>query len=161
MPPFPPCMNNDPYQPPAAPVSINYGNEGQISPLALQHLIRTQPWVRLASVIGLIMTLLMVASMIYILTLAGRVVRSDTTGPVLISVLVWCGVMVPPLVWLSKYASAIARLRFSQSMTDLEDALNQQRAFWKFVAIVMLISVILMIVNWISGQMKPLAPYRE
>jgi hypothetical protein len=154
-------MNNDPYQPPAAPVSVNFGNEGQISPLALQHLIRTQPWVRLASVIGFIMTLLMVASMIYLVTLAGRAVRSDTTGALLISVLVWCGVTVPPLIWLNKYATAISRLKFSQSMTDLEDALNQQRAFWKFVAIVMLISVIVMTINWIFGQTRPLAPYRS
>ena len=37
-------MSYDPYQPPSAPVSASYGSgDGQISPLALQHLVRTQP----------------------------------------------------------------------------------------------------------------------
>lgn len=50
-------MSYDPYQPPSAPVSASYGSgDGQISPLALQHLVRTQPWVRLVSIAGLIMT---------------------------------------------------------------------------------------------------------
>ena len=60
-----------------------------------------------------------------------------------------------PLVRLSKYASAIARLRFSQSMADLEDALDQQRAFWKFVGIMTLILTVLWIFLLIQGQTRP------
>lgn len=146
-------MTNDPYQPPSAPVSASYaGADGQISPLALQHLLRTQPWVRLVSVIGLIMTILMIGLMLYALSVASSYARNSEYNSIAVVLIIILVLTIYPLVRLSKYASAIARLRFSQSMADLEDALDQQRAFWKFVGIMTLIMTVLWLILLIQGQ---------
>jgi len=149
-------MNNDPYQPPSAPVSASYASaDAQISPLVLHHLLRTQPWVRLVSVIGLIMTVLMMGLMLYTLSLANAYARSTGMTTVVVVFIVLLVLAIYPLVRLSKYASAIARIRFSQGLTDLEDALDQQRAFWKFVGIMMLICTVLWLIGLMTGEMRP------
>ncbi len=148
-------MNNDPYQPPSAPVSASYASaDAQISPLVLQHLLRTQPWVRLVSIVGLIGVALMLLLTILGVVGVNNVGRSRLSsageagymmGPVFVTI-VPALLYLYPLIKLSKYAAAIRSLRVSQSMFDLERALDQQRGFWKFVGVLMLISIVFMVI---------------
>ncbi len=149
-------MNDDPYQPPSAPVSASYtSGDGQISPLALQHLIRTQPWVRLVSIV--VLTVISIWLLTTIMGLSGSTslagARPGGAGEagyfagafgVFLTVAVF---YLYPLVKLSKYAAAIRRLRVSQSMADLENALDQQRGFWKFVGVVTLIGAVFALIG--------------
>jgi hypothetical protein len=136
-------MSDNLYQPPSAPISAAFAGDAGISPLAVQHLVRTQPWVRLVSIVGLIGTCIVLLGLVFFpvaLGIAG--VGRGETGFLLILVLIIGFLYLFPLIKLSKYAAAIRRMQQSRSSTDLEDALNQQRSFWKFVGVLTLIGVI-------------------
>lgn len=55
--------------------------------------------------------------------------------------------VIYPTLKLSKYASNISRLLFSQSFTDLTLALAEQRRFWKFGGILCMIYLVFLIVG--------------
>ena len=148
-------MTDNPYQPPSAPVSASYASaDGQISPLALQHLLRTQPWVRLVSIVGLIgvslSLLIMILGGVGITNMGRtRLNSAGEAGYMAGSVgmtLAFALFYIYPLMKLSKYAAAIRSLRFTQSMAGLENALDQQRGFWKFVGLIMLIGIVFVFV---------------
>ena len=48
-----------------------------------------------------------------------------------------------PSVFLSRYASDIARLRSSLRVQDLEEALQSQKSFWKFIGIATIVMIVL------------------
>ena len=56
-----------------------------------------------------------------------------------------------PTLKLSKYASKIARLGNSRSFSDLAAALDEQRRFWKFTAIFMIIHVTMALLLFIAS----------
>lgn len=149
-------MTENPYAPPSAPVSASYGSgDGQVSPLALQHLFRTQFWVRLISMVGLIGVSIWLITVLFAFAgfnglmsrgLRGREDSGFFEGPVALIVVVVLFYLYP-LIKLSKYASAIRRLRVSQSMADLEAALDQQRGFWRYVGIIVLLLAVCVILG--------------
>jgi len=51
-----------------------------------------------------------------------------------------------PSLRLWQYASSISNLESSQQTLDLETALDRQRSFWKFVGIMVTLTIILYIV---------------
>ncbi len=155
-------MNYDPYQPPSAPVSASYSSgDGQISPLALQHLVRTQPWVRLVSIAGLIMTgIIMVVTILSFVglgKLGSQAKGAEQTGYLAgaaVMTIIFSLLYFYPLIKLLKYAAAIRRLRISQRMADFEDAMDQQRSFWKFVGILTLIGIVFFGLALLSGGLS-------
>ena len=56
--------------------------------------------------------------------------------------LVFAILYIYPSVRLWQYASSISRLEASRDSFSLETALDQQRSFWKFVGIVVTITII-------------------
>jgi hypothetical protein len=56
-----------------------------------------------------------------------------------------------PSIKLWKYGSSIVRLMGSGSNADLIEALEQQRSFWKFVGIMILIMIVLYVVAIIGA----------
>ena len=155
-------MNTDPY---ATPMTNPYGGEssfppGLVSAAAVQQLASTKPWVRFISVmtfIGAAFTLLAALGMFIAGAGLGSSVMTKTSqdNPALgaIGGLVGVGAIyvffaflyLYPAVKLWKYASAIGSLLQTGSEADLVAALNQQRSFWKFVGIMMIISLVIFV----------------
>jgi hypothetical protein len=119
-----------------------------VDPRAIAALQGTKPWVRLCSVIGFIG-----AGFIFLAALAmflggAAVLATDSkqTMPftgfsiVLGVVYLLMGVLyLFPSVKLWKYGSAIVQLLASGTYDDLVEALEQQRGFWKFVGVLVLV----------------------
>lgn len=154
-------MYEDPYTSPVAdPFGANPSGTFAVSAATLRQLEATKPWVRFLSVlifIGAGFMLLAAAGMAVVGTVgavahAGKSAVSGLSGGAGVAVAVVYAalafVYIFPGIKLWKYANAIAALQQSCSEADLVDALDQQRAFWRFmgiVAIVMLSLYVLVI----------------
>ncbi|MBK1815348.1 hypothetical protein JIN84_06970 [Luteolibacter yonseiensis] len=138
-------MSLDPYSSPVAnsvPGSLSSGNA--ITQGIIEQLARTKPWVRFISVMvfigaGLMVLLALVTMLIGIPAnsnpMFGKGLGFGFGGIYLL----FAGVYIYPGIKLWKYASRIGDLVRSGSVMDLEGALNEQRSFWKFLGIAMLV----------------------
>ena len=155
-------MTDNLYQPPSAPISARgFSGDAGVSPLAIQHLVRTQPWVRLISVAGIIMTCLILVLLLFFPVALG-VAYPRAGGAAAVAIVLPAAIVgllyLYPLLKLSKYAAAIRRLQLSHSGADLEDALDQQRSFWKFIGVLMLIGIIFWGFGIMIALLSPTSP---
>jgi hypothetical protein len=124
---------------------------------AQQYLNQTGPWVRFMSIllfIGSGLMLLASASLV-MLGLTGMSafggpfgagsraggVSLVLLGPMYLAMAIL--IYIVPGVFLFRYASAIKQLRADGSSSTLEDALRQQRSFWRYLGILTLIMLII------------------
>lgn len=127
---------------------------GLVSAAAVQQLAATKPWVRFISVIIFIgsgFLLLAALGMIIALVAGSAIAHSTSKSPtpfsgslgitLVISYALMAILYLFPGVKLWKYASRIGDLLASGRDEDLVAALNQQRSFWKFIAILMIIMI--------------------
>jgi len=59
--------------------------------------------------------------------------------------------LIIPAILVGKFSSAVKRYRFSGSMTDVEDALRQQKVYWRFTGIIGIIFLALMAVGFLNN----------
>jgi hypothetical protein len=140
----------NPYQAPSSPGLFSSSQpsyfsaqaEPGVTPKIVEMLARTQPWVRFLSVLGFIGFALMMLVAVGAFMLA---VSRNNSGGILLAIIyaVFGIVYLLPSVFLSRYASDIARLRTSLRVQDLEDALQAQKSFWKFAGIATLVMIVL------------------
>ncbi len=131
-----------------------------ISQQAIQALAGTKPWVRLCSVIGFIGSGFMVLGGIFMI-LGGAVGLSQISesSPLGFAPLALMGFVylilaflyIYPSVKLWAYGSRIVELMSSRAEVDLIAALDAQRAFWKFVGIMISIVIGIYIVAAVIG----------
>lgn len=138
----------------ASPIANPYGSSSSlstdaVSPATIAELAGTKPWVRLISVIMWIACALMITAVVFMLIagvagvsqLSGNSASSGTA--VLIGMVVGYGLsallIIYPTLKLHNYASNIGRLTASHSVADLNAALAEQRRYWKFLGILMVI----------------------
>ena len=106
--------------------------------------------------IGIIFSLISLVSLLYVLSQVNKFAyRSSEFSLVMLLYIGMILLWLIAAVLLGKYASAIGRLRFSQSESDLATALDRQRAFWKFVGIITVIFTSVFIVFFLIGLTKP------
>lgn len=154
-------MSIDPYLTPVAIENpVNRSGDSAVSEGVLRALAGTKPWVRFFSVLILIGAafLGLVAIALFV---AGGGALFQATGlkhmpaGVGAAIAVVYGLLaflyIYPGMKLWKYASRIGLLLESRDQLDLEAALNEQRAFWKFVGVIMLVFVVLYAVIFIGG----------
>ena len=103
---------------------------------------RTQPWVRLASFIGLLLSALM-AFLGFEGTVGGLVARRFETAPSVVLDFVVAFVLLVPSLYLHKYARRISVFVAQGHDVQLEAALEAQRKFWKFFGLCALLALIL------------------
>ncbi len=131
-----------------------------LTPLGQQYLDQTRPWVRLMSVATFVSAgfLTLCGFVMLFIGLVGGLAARDTggLGPVGSAIggglmaVVYLGlacVYIAPGMFLWRYASAIQHLTASATAARLEDALKQQRSFWRFVGILTVIAVIVAILG--------------
>jgi hypothetical protein len=166
-----PATMDNPYQ--ASSHSAYPTSSGTVTPATLQALAGTKPWVRFCSIMGFIGAGFMIlAGLAMITTGAVAGVSSQQSAgistqqsaglaalPVVMGVMyiVFSIVYLFPSLKLWKYGSAIVRLMSSNSNTDLEAALDQQRGFWKFVGILMIVMIAFMLLAIVGGVVAGVA----
>lgn len=140
----------NPYSSPVTDAKSSGGSDA-ITPGVIRALAGTRPWVRLCSVIGFISIGFMLLAALAMLAGGGAAMLNGDSGampftgfPVIIGVayLVMAALYFYPAIKLWKYGSHIVTLMSSNSVTDLEAALDCQRSFWKFVGIMVIIMIV-------------------
>jgi hypothetical protein len=114
---------------------------------------QTRPWVRFVSIMVFIGAALMVLAAVVMigLTMAGAFAASSGSNPFGAAGMVAVGffymmlacLYIAPGVFLSRYATAIRRLKETSASNALEDALKHQKSFWRFVGILMVIGLVI------------------
>lgn len=133
------------------------GSEGTtITPGILQALAGTKPWVKFCAILGFIFTGFMVLGGVFMMIGGGIMASTGDSSampfagfPAVLGIIyIACAFFYFfPSLKLWKYGSHIAALLDSNSMTDLEAALDAQRSFWKFVGILVCVAIALYIVG--------------
>jgi hypothetical protein len=136
------------------------GGGSTVSPVAVQMLAQTKPWVRLFSILMFVGFGIIALFSLFGL-FAGVMVGGRASALGLIPSLVNLAVAALyffPALFLSRYASRIGSLVASNRAEDLEGALEAQKSFWKFIGILtaiwlglVLILVLLMVVLGVAG----------
>lgn len=147
-------MEANPYSAPAANLygAASGTGDDAVSPGTIAALAGTKPWVRFISVmlwigIGFMLIGALAIGGIMMAGLPGV----DKSGPLggyeMVIIAVMYGVMaflyIYPAVKLWAYANRIGTLSSTRAVPDLDAALNQQRQFWKFFGIMMIIMICL------------------
>jgi hypothetical protein len=169
----------NPYSPPAPAAaqypatSAAYGpaygpaQTGAVSETAVDELRQTRPWVIFMSVVMFLeaaFTLLGAISMFAVGALLPATLAAGPAGGAAamggmmgvmyggmgIFYLVMAAACIYPGIKLWSYGSAIGRLLSSRATVDLEDALKQQKSYWKFWGITVIVLVALGILFFIA-----------
>lgn len=116
-----------------------------VTPLMIDHLRATKPWVRFMSVILFITVGLMVLLglvMMFMPSPAGM--GSSAFGPVIgIIYILFGGLYLVPAFFLHKFASSINDFLQGGGDSAMENALGSQKSFWRFVGILTLVIICL------------------
>jgi hypothetical protein len=142
-------MTIDPYSSPATyDSSTGYASSANVSQGVINQLAGTKPWVRFMSVLMFIGAGFMLLAALIMLVAGGAVAATTkSSGGALpagmmsvIAILyaVFSAVYIYPALKLWKYANRIGSLLITGATMDLESALNEQRAFWKFIGIMVI-----------------------
>ncbi len=131
---------------------------GLVTPGVLQALSGTKPWVQFCAILGFIFTGLILLGGIFMLIGGGLLASAGDRSsmpfagfPVVMGLayLVMAFFYFFPSLKLWKYGSHIASLLGSNSVNDLEAALDAQRSFWKFVGILVCVGIVLYILLFV------------
>jgi hypothetical protein len=110
---------------------------------AVQVLSKTQPWVRLASFVGFLLSALM-AFLGFDATVGGLSAHRLETAPFLVLDFAFSLVFLVLSLYLHKYANRIGVFVAQGHNVQLEAALEAQRKFWKFSGLFALVSLALL-----------------
>jgi hypothetical protein len=165
--PAPQSVPGSVYAPPAGRILNTPSGSAAVSPATVEALRQTRPWVLFLAILGIIGTGLMLLGGLFMLAGGAMAMTqaSSAMGPggakaagfmggfmtfAVLMFLVIAVVYLYPISKLLKYAGAIARLSRSGAVRDLEDALQQQKSFWKFVGIMVIVIFTLYILAFIA-----------
>ncbi len=142
-------MDQNPYQSPTSDLTgTNSAANSEVSPRAISELLGTKPWVRFIAVLGFIG-----AAFMFLGSLGMFAAATQVGAPMAIVGVIYIlyGIIfIFPTLKLWKYGSAIGNLQISRSTAHLEEALLQQRVYWKFIGIMIIIGFVLGIVMAIA-----------
>ena len=109
------------------------------------HLERTRPWVRFLSILGFVTAAFMVC--VGLLSGASMAMNRNPFGVAIFIFYPIVGALyVFPALFLYRYAGHIRDFVQSRQQADLASALDAQRAFWKFVGIMAIVSIVFTII---------------
>ena len=150
-------MGRDVSEPPEIP-SPGVDKNRAVLNYIMNSLRATKPWTRLLSILGFIGTGLTIIVGLGII-LGRNFLPMPPDAPPLIFVGVFyiltSVLYLIPSIWLSKYSSAIASFLKGGDSVQLGNAIAYQKSFWKFVGILVLVSIVFMIVGIIAAIFIP------
>lgn len=114
-----------------------------VTPLMIEHLRATKPWVRFMSIMSFIGAGLMVLlGLFMILMPIAPGMKGFGVGPIVgLIYIAMAAIYIAPAVFLHRFASAIGDLMVGGGDVALEAALGSQKSFWRFVGILTLVVV--------------------
>ncbi len=129
-------------------------SSAEVSSRTIEILNQTRPWVQLIGVLMWIGVVFMALATIF---LVGAALMGGGVGGGLVIGLLYG--FITAVYWfmaksLTGYASRINKLSASESVRDLEDALEAQKSFWKTIGIITLVTIaiyLVMIVLFVLG----------
>lgn len=114
---------------------------GPITPLMIEHLQATKPWVRLMSIVMFISVGLIFLGAIVLLLVPTGV---PGVGPAIAIGYIVMGLLyLFPAYFLHRFASSIRDLELGGGDSAMETALESQKSFWKFVGILTIVVICL------------------
>ncbi len=149
----------NPYSSPQANLFGSSSSGGGITPGVLLQLQKTKPWVRFFSVMMFLGAGFMILAAVVMGVMGaafGSVALEGKGSPAMqagfgVGLAAIYGVMavlyIYPGIKLWKYADRIRDLQNSQDSAMLEAALNEQRAFWKYTGVMIIVMISLYIVG--------------
>ena len=148
--------DDNPYRSPldGGNVPVADDKSGQvITPTVLSTLRQTQPWVRFLSVLGFVVSALMVLMGLGASVFAASALHGAHSGALFVFLLyIPMGILYfIPSLFLFRYASCINALWTNRTVRHLEDALRAQKSFWKFVGILTLIVIALYFLAFVAA----------
>jgi hypothetical protein len=114
---------------------------GPITPLMIEHLRATKPWVRLMSIILFISVALILSGAVIILLVPTSMGGSGFSLLIAVVYLAMGALYLFPAYFLHQYASSIRNLEQGGGDVAMEEALRNQKSFWRFVGIMTLVVI--------------------
>ena len=139
------------YAPPRGAVGTAPQYAGQVPAGTIRALKETRPWVLFLAILGLIGTALMLLGALSV-TMMGSMVGARAGIPaaglalMVIAYVLLALLYVYPIIKLFKFCGAIQRLTHSGAAPDLDEAMRQQKSFWKFIGILTLVMIVIYLV---------------
>jgi len=154
-------MSEQHYAPPRADLNSLSNDISMI----LEPLRATKGWAKLCSIVGFISCGFMVLAALGMMvggaafegTAMGGGMGAGVGFGVGIFYLLFSLLYFFPSLFLLRYSNRINTALMSQNPADIADALTQQKSFWKFAGIVVLIMLAFMVLGMISAIIIPLA----
>lgn len=151
------------YAPPRANVDDVTPSGQNITGEMIESLRGTKTWVLLVGILSLIGAGFMVlagVAMLFGSAFMGSVGGEGASPPGMligmgVGYILFAVIYIFPGLFLIRYSSAIGRLLSSGQAQDMEDALNQQRKFWKLIGVLVLIMFVIMVVGVIAAIALP------
>jgi len=128
----------NPFQSPVTPVEQPLGMGGaQPSERTMQLLMQTRPWVKLISILMFIGIGFMLLGAVFLFVAGAAMFDSPAQGVAMGGVYaVMAAFYFFPARFLMRYASHIQAFARDGTTEQLDDALEAQKSFWKFVGII-------------------------
>lgn len=118
----------------------------------------TRPWTRFLSIMGFIATGLTILMGLGIM-MGGSFFPVPPEAPPLaylgIFYILTSVLYLIPSIWLSKYSSAIDSFLKGGKSVQLGNAIAYQKSFWKFIGILVLVSIVIMILGILAAILIP------
>ena len=134
-----------------------------VTPLMVDHLRATKPWVRLISVIMFISVGLMFLgglAMMFMPSPAGM--RGFGFGPIVgIFYFIIGGLYLAPAYFLHQYASSIQDFLQGGGDSAMETALGSQKSFWRFTGILTLVIICLYALIFLFAILGAMSAFRR
>jgi hypothetical protein len=118
----------------------------------------TRPWTRFLSILGFIGTGLTVLTGLGIMVGGNFIPISPKAPPLIylgIGYILTSFLYLVPSIWLSKYSSAIDSFLKGGDAVQLGKAIAYQKSFWKFVGILVLVSIIIAVLGILAAILIP------
>jgi hypothetical protein len=129
--------SENPYQSPSSAPGISTEAEGRVSQRSVELLVATRPWVRFISVLLFLSFGLMII-VTSVISFRDMVVPA-AAGAMFVYALFAAFFYLVPAVYLNSFANRITWVARTSSTSHLEQALEAQKSFWKYVGILLLI----------------------
>jgi hypothetical protein len=124
----------------------------------LTSLRQTKPWARFLSILGFIsISFMVIGGTINIFVLSGDNSQNSFLQVILLGTLnILMGLLyLFPSLFLFKFSSAIGRLLDGGGSREMEEALSNQKSFWKFIGILTIIMFCIAILGIVAAIIIP------
>ncbi len=135
---------SNPFEPPATnvnePALPNSDTAARVPASIIAILAETRPWLRL--LLGLVVTGMVLASAVVVgIGFMGWFLphgRRPLSLSALIPLVLVLAIYAPPAIFLARSATSIRRLQEGGGLSDLEEALRNQKSLWKYLGLLAL-----------------------